>query len=618
MRRGMVADVYLGQDESLQRQVILKLLRLDFMDNEDRRRQFQQEASTLAQLKHPHIIQLFSIDKTDEERPYLVLPYIDGGTVRDELDKLRLQGVTMPAVTALDLVHQVADALVILHDQQVVHGAIQPEHILLRREKTAVLPSLGRAYWPDLPMPSQWPLYVAPEQAAGGQIDARTDIYGLGLLAYELLTGKHPFIDPGTWPMQPVPIHSVRGDLASETAVFIHRCLAAEPQNRYRSIPELLIDLEAAIPAEGGRPYTSLANVWQVYPDQQKVVRKEDLRTPTPVTQPSQPPERRWPVYLVALLVIAALFFAGWWTFLQQLDQEAPETIADAPVVLSPILPQPTETVAVVEIIVTSTLAPVPTVTPSPQPTSTPTITPTPTRSLGPETTEIGQSVLNRPIEAVRFGDGEHVLILIGGFHAGFAPASVELADVMIGYFTDNPDEVPDNVTLYIIPNANPDTPNFPGDRRGRLNANNVDINRNWDCRWQPDAVLNGEPVSGGTAVFSEPETITLRDFIQAQSPAGVIFYQARAAGGLSSPGACGVTPQVSARLAQQYGDAADYRVDDFETITHTILNGDATNWLDDQQIPAISVLLPDYDDMDWEHNKTAVLALLESLAEDE
>ncbi|KAA3662587.1 MAG: hypothetical protein DWQ04_13045, partial [Chloroflexi bacterium] len=503
MRRGMVADVYLGQDESLQRQVILKLLRSDFMDNEARQHQFQQEAETLAQLKHPHIVQLFSIDLTEEKRPYLVLPYINGGTVRDELDLLRLQGDTMPAVNALDLVHQVADALVILHDQQLVHGALQPENILLRREKTAVLPSLGRAYWPDLPIPSQWPLYVAPEQVAGGQVDARTDIYGLGMLAYELLTGKHPFTDPNTWPMQPVPIHSLRGDLAPETAVFVHRCLAAEPQNRYRSIPELLLDLEATITAEGGRPYTSLANVWQVYPDQQKVVRKEDLLTPTPTTLPSQKqqPERRWPVYLVALFVIVALFFAGWRIYTQQ----SLEPIVVTTVVPSPVSPQPAETAVVIKVIITSTLAPHSTITPTPPPTSTPTITPTPTRSLGPETTEIGQSVLNRPIEAVRFGDGDTVLILIGGFHSGFAPASVKLAEGLIAYLTANLDDVPENVTVYVIPNANPDTPAFPGERAGRLNANNVDINRNWGCRWQSEAVWNSQPVSGGTAVFSEP-----------------------------------------------------------------------------------------------------------------
>ncbi|MCA9930401.1 MAG: hypothetical protein KC419_18080, partial [Anaerolineales bacterium] len=114
-----------------------------------------------------------------------------------------------------------------------------------------------------------------------------------------------------------------------------------------------------------------------------------------------------------------------------------------------------------------------------------------------------------------------------------------------------------------------------------------------------------------------EPETMALRDFIMAHQAKGVVFWQAKTTGGLSSPGACGVTPQVSGTLARLYGNAADYQVADFENLTNTILNGDSTNWLDAQGIPAITVLLPEYnslDEQDWEDNLTAVLAVLDEL----
>ncbi|MFQ5421306.1 MAG: protein kinase, partial [Anaerolineae bacterium] len=619
MQQGAIADVYLGQDEALQRQVVLKLLRSDYTAYPARRQQFQQEAEMLAQLKHPHIVQLFSIDVMAGERPYMVLPYIDGGTVRKELDRLRFQKDVMPVVTALDMVHQVADAILLLHNEQRVHGAIQPDHVLLRREKTAVLPSLGRAYWTDLPVPSSWPLYAAPEQVGGGVIDGRADIYGMGVLLYELLTGQYPFPDPQAWPMQPVPVHSHRANCAAETTNLVHRCLAAQPDERYQSVPDLLTALEAAGLAEGGRPYTSLANVWQVYPDQQQVVRKDDLLTPTPVTKPAQP-ERRWPVYLVVALVLVAIFAAGWWSFTGQTrsggDQTAVANLDGTEAASPTILPMEAATPA--PVMPTSTLAPIPTDTPTPLPSPTPTITPTATRFLGPETLEIGRSVLDQPIAAVRFGDGEDVLILIGGLHAGYSPASVQLAEETITYLTENMDLVADNITVYVIPSANPDAVKAPGVREGRLNANGVDLNRNWGCRWQAEAEWNRQPVSGGSQVFSEPETAALRDFILNHQPQGVVFWEAKAADGLSSPGACGVRPVVSADLAEIYGEAAGYEVADFEVIANTLINGDGTNWLDSQAVPSIAVLLPDYDEMDWENNQPAILALLEAFARED
>lgn len=273
----------------------------------------------------------------------------------------------------------------------------------------------------------------------------------------------------------------------------------------------------------------------------------------------------------------------------------------------------------------TPTLLPSATFTPSSTPTPTtsstplstltptPTITPSPTPDTGPELIEIGRSVRNNPIVATRFGYGSNIILFIGGLHAGFAPATVEIAEMTIAYFTENPTSVPPEMTLYVIPNANPDSILVQGELVGRLNANEVDLNRNWGCRWARDALFRGEVVqgSGGTEPFSEPEVQALVQFVEEVVPAAIIFWEAKYEGGFVSPGRCDRRSSASYLLAQEYGQAAGYQVDDFEVDTGQILNGDSTNWLDTQGYPATAVLLPDYDDTDWEHNLLGILAVV-------
>jgi len=261
------------------------------------------------------------------------------------------------------------------------------------------------------------------------------------------------------------------------------------------------------------------------------------------------------------------------------------------------------------------TLQPAEESTETPQPTIAPTPEPTVTPDFGPETSVIGRSVRGSPIEAVRFGTGENPLIFVGGLHAGSAPSTVSLAQRAINYFTDNPAEIPTTAIVYVIPNANPDSPYDPGELSGRLNGNNVDLNRNWDCRWVEDASWRGNvvPGSGGPAPFSEPETQALAEFILDSNPQAVIFWEARAQNGLSSPGTCGSRPKVSQQTAEIYGLAAGYPIADFEDLTSQVLNGDGTNWIDDQGIPAIAVLLPEYENIDWNNNLAGIRAILDA-----
>ncbi|MEW5986291.1 MAG: M14 family zinc carboxypeptidase [Chloroflexota bacterium] len=258
-------------------------------------------------------------------------------------------------------------------------------------------------------------------------------------------------------------------------------------------------------------------------------------------------------------------------------------------------------------------MTPTPSKTPTPTPTLPPTLTPTP--DLGPERSEIGYSLLGQPIEVIRFGNGANALIFVGGIHAGFAPGSVTLAEQAVTYFSENLHEVPALVTLYIIPSVNPDSPRAPGQLRGRLNAHGVDLNRNWPCEWSEDASYEGFVIQGlgGSAPLSEPETDSLATFIMQTEPAVVAFWTGGSVSGFVSPGGCGTQSSVSVGLLQTYGSAAGYHMGNFEQLTQQEINGDATNWLDQQGIPSIFVLLPGYKSADWNDNLAAIKAVLDN-----
>lgn len=276
-----------------------------------------------------------------------------------------------------------------------------------------------------------------------------------------------------------------------------------------------------------------------------------------------------------------------------------------------------------------------------PTPTLQPTLdAPPPTSVIAPITPEptatfaaygvaqtIGTSAGGRPIDSYRFGFGRDVVVMVGGIHGGYEWNTILLAYELIDYFLENPDRVPRNVSLYIIPSANPDGQFFvtgvdgrftPEDvsaetEVGRFNANQVDLNRNWACGWQQEALWGNTLVSGGTVPFSEPETAALRAFFLREKPVGVVFWHSKADG--LYVGSCDETFLPSRDMAEIYGRASGYEV--FGAFTAYPVSGDASDWLATQNIPSFTVELATHTLTDFPENLAGVLALLDFYGRD-
>ncbi|MEK7552922.1 MAG: M14 family metallopeptidase, partial [Patescibacteria group bacterium] len=141
----------------------------------------------------------------------------------------------------------------------------------------------------------------------------------------------------------------------------------------------------------------------------------------------------------------------------------------------------------------------------------------------------------------------------------------------------------------------------------GRFNANEVDLNRNFDCEWQPESTWRAKRVSAGTAPFSEPEAAALRDFVLKNNPAAVIFWHSQAGAVYASKCEAEILPETL-EIMQAYATAAGYAA--VKSFDHYAITGDAEGWLASLGIPAITVELQTHETVEWERNLAGVKAL--------
>ncbi len=263
---GGMGEVYLAHDAELDRPVALKLLHRDVAEDKERLRRFIQEARAASALNHPNILTIYEIG-THEGARFIVSEYIDGDTLRD-----RMRSGLTPA-ESVDITCQVATALQAAHAAGIVHRDIKPENIMLRRDGLVKILDFGLAKLTESDDPIRDPLsalprsefrnphltapglvmgtvaYMSPEQARGQAVDARTDLWSLGVVFHEMLTGESPFKgDSAIDLVNSIIKHdgiSVDSDaLPSELRPICGKALAKDQKSRYQSAQQFLHDLQ--------------------------------------------------------------------------------------------------------------------------------------------------------------------------------------------------------------------------------------------------------------------------------------------------------------------------------------------------------------------------------------
>lgn len=258
---GSTAAVYAALDERLNRTVAIKLLLENVRDTT--RKRFLQEANAAAQLNHPNIMAMYELED-DDERPFLVLEYVEG----DPLSKF----VPAPPATVVRLGKQVAEALHYAHEKGIIHRDIKPANIKVTPNGQIKIMDMGLALSRHTPRVTAYgmvigtPAYLSPEQAQGQPLDARTDVYSLGIVLYEMATGRLPFTsdDIAALLLQqvkqpPPPITSFVPSFPRSLEAVILKSLEKLPARRYQTAAQFAEALEASVPS-GNAPAAAAGN----------------------------------------------------------------------------------------------------------------------------------------------------------------------------------------------------------------------------------------------------------------------------------------------------------------------------------------------------------------------
>jgi hypothetical protein len=253
-----MGEIYLAEDTTLGREVAVKLLDERFARDRQVRKRFKREALTAARLSgHPHVVTIFDVGEQEDGRPFIVMEHLTAGDVGEQARAHRI-----PHEQALRWLEQTAMALDEAHAAGIVHRDVKPANLLLDERQNVSVCDFGIARKADeatLGLTAAGTVlgtagYLSPEQARGEPATASSDLYGLGIVAYELFTGGRPFEggsateEAAAHLSEPVPPASRRGvGLPSAVDPVFERALAKDPRDRYGSARELVSDLRAAL-----------------------------------------------------------------------------------------------------------------------------------------------------------------------------------------------------------------------------------------------------------------------------------------------------------------------------------------------------------------------------------
>ena len=263
---GGMGEVYLAQDTKLERTVALKVLPADIAADRQRMQRFIQEAKAASGLNHPNILTIHEIEQIDSVH-LIATEFINGETLRQHLNVSRME-----IAEALDISVQIASALSAAHAAGIIHRDIKPENIMLRRDGIVKVLDFGLAKLSERTDPQQkvdaeaatkvlvqtepgvvmgTAAYMSPEQARGKDVDARTDIFSLGAVIYEMLSGRAPFagetaadIIAALIHQEPQPLSTLVPDIPAELQHIVSKALRKDRDERYQTVKSLLVDLK--------------------------------------------------------------------------------------------------------------------------------------------------------------------------------------------------------------------------------------------------------------------------------------------------------------------------------------------------------------------------------------
>jgi eukaryotic-like serine/threonine-protein kinase len=265
--RGGMGMVYKAHDTQLDRPVVLKLLMSERLADEESRRRFLREARLASALDHPNICTIYEIQETGGYF-FIAMQFVEGETLKEAIDSRPL-----PLQTVISVALQIADAMAAAHSRGIIHRDIKPQNIMLTPRGQAKILDFGLAKSLDeadsshgtdlteMGSPLGTPSYMSPEQIEGERVDRRSDIFSFGIVLFEMVTGRKPFVEKNRIDL----LHAICRDPAPEVARFtpsspgqlqgiIDHAMAKHPADRYQTTDELLADLKRLASAANASP----------------------------------------------------------------------------------------------------------------------------------------------------------------------------------------------------------------------------------------------------------------------------------------------------------------------------------------------------------------------------
>ena len=345
--QGGMGQVYLARQQSLKREVALKILRKDLAGNAVALKRFQAEAEAVAKISHPNIVQVYAVGE-QEGLHFMALEYVEGRNLREYLERKGPPEIPV----ALMILRQVAAALQRAGELGLVHRDIKPENILLNRKVEVKVADFGLSCYfagdtkpvslTQSGMTLGTPLYMSPEQVQGKPVDHRSDLYSFGVTGYHLLAGNPPYaglnaFDVAVQHVQatPEPLEQIRPDLPGELCAIVMKLMAKRPEDRYASAKDVLRDLArvqknlalglpTSTVGSGAMPQVAAGPMNLSISLSGNQVGEVRVTGSIPLLGAGSPPANRWPWRLIGSAMLIASGLAGWWVFEQMHPEPAP------------------------------------------------------------------------------------------------------------------------------------------------------------------------------------------------------------------------------------------------------------------------------------------------------